>query len=415
MNSQFRSATRTLYLGLLAALSLAAIVTARGIHPEVLVAFKSLPDDVQLAAEPETLPAPLQFAQVEPATRLDAPASIRSAMGGSFKRTAVPPGRGRSAELNPGDMHENSRELPQLPPLPRAPGDSESEAFDSPAREADLLDAPDDEMATRNDFEIATNDSAKPATSVQTGSEPESTPSDPMPGKPPVVNPAGAGVTQSVPQSVPQTGPQTGPQADSQELAGRLDLLREQLDKLTAEQERQRLSHQSWLESAQLLQQQKLQAKFDDIEANLRDLKSKSAQSGKSEPYIQRLAPKDQVAASGPAPVVREERPGTDGEKRFSIESHQGGLRELLDTLTQKANLNLVLTINVEGDVEMSLQNATAEEALKAIQNTTGYIVEKAGKKVYVRPGPPLGHQREEYLPPIIKDAGHQPSAAPAQ
>lgn len=407
MNSQFRSATRTLYLGLLAALSLAGIVTACGIHPEVLVAFKSLSDDVQLAAEPETLTAPLQFAQVEPATRLDAPASIRSVMGGNFKRTVVPQGRGRSAEQNPGEIAGKSPELPQLPPLPQAPGDHESDAFESPASEAEVVDAPaGEEMATPNDFEIATNSSTAPSTSSKADPEAESTPSDPMPGKPPVLTPAGAGDAKSESAN--------SPRAESQELASRLDLLREQLEKLTAEQERQRLSHQSWLESAQLLQQQKLQAKFDEIEANLRDLKSKSAQSGKSEPYIQRLAPKDQVAASGPAPVVREERPGTDGEKRFSIESHQGGLRELLDTLTQKANLNLVLTINVEGDVEMSLQNATAEEALKAIQNTTGYIVEKAGKRVYVRPGPPLGHQREEYLPPIIKDVGPQPSAAPA-
>ncbi|MDB5338884.1 MAG: hypothetical protein JWN70_4503 [Planctomycetaceae bacterium] len=404
MKSLFRIATRTLGLGLLVAVCLVVVVTAKGIDPEVLVSFRSLNDQAPPSIEPDSPAIPLQFAQVEPTTRLDAPASVRTALGGGFKRTVVPRGRGPVPQPATNEVVDSTKELPQLPPLPRAPRESGFETEgDSP--EAEILESPP-EMTTREDFEVALGEpSGKAAVpSAKSADVAESSQASPLPGEPPVVKPAGPATAAS------KSADREEPKPDSAGLTNRLDSLKEQLQKLTAEQERQRISHQSWLESAQLLQQQKLQGKLDEIEATLRDLKAKPDRLGKSEPYIQRLNPKDRGADCASPTVVREERPGTDGEKRFSIESHQGGLRELLDTLTQKANLNLVLSINVEGNVEMSLQNATAEEALKAIQNTTGYVVEKSGQKVYVRPGVPMGHQREEFLPPIVKE----PTSVPA-
>lgn len=402
MNSLFRIATRTLCLGLLAALSLVLVVTAKGIHPEVLVAFKEHSEEIQLAQVPESPPAPLQFAQVEPATRLDAPATVRSVARPGLRRTIAPPVRTTAPQSPTGEDGEPAKELPQLPPLPRSQVDNSLDN-ENAQPEAEILKSPT-EMPSPEDFEVALKDPAEPAstTSAAAGSATENPFSSPTPDETPAA--------KSVKPPSKST-PADARQPDATGLASRLDSLQEQLQKLTLEQEHQRLSQQALLGPAQLLQEQKLQGKLDNIEAALLELKAKPDRPAKSESYIQRIPQKHPASGIGGAPLVREEQPGVDGEKRFSIESHQGGLRELLDMLTQKANLNLVLTINVEGDVEMSLQNATAEEALKAIENTTGYIVEKAGKKVYVRPPVPMKHQRELYLPPIVKEPVSAPSA----
>lgn len=398
MKSLFRIATRTLCLGLLVAVCLAWMVTVKGIAPEVLVAFRSLNDQTLPSTGPDSPTDPLQFAQVEPTTRLDAPAEVRSTSGKRFQRTVVPRKRVPVTLSETEETPDSTKELPSLPPLPRT---ALEEGFETDAKvpDAELLEPPPAEMATREDFEIALKDLSpkEPASAAKsTATKVETAPDIPTLSDAPVV--------KSAVPTAPKSAAGEEQKPDTTLLTSRLDVLQEQLQKLTAEQEKQRLSHQSWLESAQLLQQQKLQGKLDEIEASLRDLKAKPDRLGKTEPYIQRLNPKDRTPETTPSPVVREERPGTDGEKRFSIESHQGGVRELLDLLTQKANLNLVLTINVEGDVEMSLQNATADEALKAIQSRTGYVVEKFGQKVYVRPGPPMGHQREVFLPPLVRD-----------
>ena len=396
MNSLFRIATRTLCLGLLAAVSLVFVVTAKGIHPEVLVAFKSwdVQSDLPAEIEPVSPPEPLQFAQVDPVTRLDAPATARTARQPGFQRTTTP--RMRTAPPSAAKHDPGSGEdLPQLPPLPTTPRVNGVEIEgDSP--DVEVLQPPE-EMATKEDFEVAS----------KTPVEPKATPTlvhqKPMAGEPPVGNSRESAAAQG---TLNQSG-----KSDAAALADQVSSLQVQLAKLTAEQEQFRLSQQSQLESSHVLQQQKFQEKLTAIEETLRDLQAKPEPVAKSEPYIQRVNPKEQKPASRADPIVREERPGADGEKRFSIESHRGELRELLDTLTQKANLNLIFTINVEGDVEMSLHNATADEALKAIQNTTGYVVEKAGEKVYVRPGPPMGYQREVFLPPIIKDAKRTPKS----
>ena len=403
MNRLFRIATRTLCLGLLAALSLGLVVTAKGIHPEVLVASKEHSEEIQLAQVPESPPDPLQFAQVEPATRLDAPATVRSVGRSGLRRTIAPPVRTTAPQSPTGEEGEPARELPQLPPLPRSQVDYSLDN-ENAAPEAEILKSPT-HMPSPEDFEVALKDPAGPAstTSAATGSATENPFSSPTPDETPAAK-------STVKQPSKSTSAD-GRQPDATGLASRLDSLQEQLQKLTLEQEHQRLSQQALLGPAQLLQEQKLQGKLDNIEAALLELKAKPDRLAKSESYIQRIPQKHPASGIGGAPLVREEQPGVDGEKRFSIESHQGGLRELLDMLTQKANLNLVLTINVEGDVEMSLQNATAEEALKAIENTTGYIVEKAGKKVYVRPPVPMKHQRELYLPPIVKEPVSAPSA----
>lgn len=399
MNRLFRIASRTLCLGILAALSLVLVVTAKGIHPEVLVTFRSLNDRIPAGDGAESPAEPLQFAQADPTTRLDAPAGVRSDSRSGFQRTVTP--RIRSAQSLPNhEVQESTRELPQLPPLPSTPRINGSEV-EGESEQAELLDAPR-EMTTSEDFEVASNTPASSTNKPPHLSKTDAlnSPAAPMPGEPPIVKANEPAASKSAAPEIEKS--------DTAGLKGRIDELQAQLQKLTTEQEQQKLSQQSFLESSQVLQEQKFQAKLNSIEESLREIKAKPATAPKSEPFIQPFDPKHPKREKSDArstPIVREEEPGTDGEKRFSIESHQGGLRELLDTLTQKANLNLVLTINVEGDVEMSLQNATADEALKAIENTTGYVVEKAGKKVYVRPGPPMGYQREVFLPPIVKDA----------
>ena len=401
MNSLFQIATRTLGLGLLVALSLVLVVTTKGIHPEVLVAFQPRSADVQFAQAPVTPPDPLQFAQVEPTTRLDAPARVTSATGPGYRRTPTPPQRTTRPLKPTGDERESEKELPQLPPLPQAPRDASLEDV-SDAAVAEVLESPA-EMVSPEDVEVALSEPVGPESTATAKSG--------IVANPPPANslPSSVPDKQSTIAAVSESAPGESQKPETSGVASRLDALQEQLQKVALEQEQQRLLQQSFLGSAQLLQDQRVQGKLDNIEAALRELSTKTDRPAKSEPYIQRIHPKEQATGSRSAPVVREERPGSDGEKRFSIESHQGGLRELLDTLTQKANLNLVLTINVEGDVEMSLQNATAEEALKAIENTTGYVVEKAGQKVYVRPGVPQRHQRDTYLPPIVKEPQRMP------
>ncbi|MES2791370.1 MAG: hypothetical protein V4719_17265 [Planctomycetota bacterium] len=368
MNSLFRIATRTLSLGLLVALSLVLIVTVKGIHPNVLVAFKPASEETQLAAEPESTSEPLQFAQAESNSRLDAPSSLRSAIGGDSTRPS--PSRTRTPSTPTAEQPEATLEMPQLPPLPG--GEQEAEFEDQGSSAPVEVLAPPSQNNIPNDF----SDSA--------------------------TNPRTTAVANPLPGNAPDLKPNETVSSAEAELALRVSRLQTQLKTLTTEHEQQQRSQQSWMESAQLLQQQKLQGKLHQIEATLRELKAKSNRPETPAPALVAASPNAQAPTAPASPIIEEGRAGADGEKRFSIES-QGGVKELLNALTQKANLNLILSINVEGDVELSLKNATADEAFRAIEKSTGYIVEKDGQKVYVSPGEPMRHQREGFLPPIIK------------
>jgi hypothetical protein len=368
MNSLFRIATRTLSLGLLVALSLVLIVTVKGIQPDVQVAFKPVSDETQLVAEPESASQPLRFAQAESKSRLDAPPSLRSAIGGDSTRTSL--SRTRTPSTPTGEQPEAMLEMPQLPPLPDGEQEAELEGSSSSAP-VEVLEPP-----LQNEIPTDFGDST--------------------------TNPRTTAVANPLPGNAPDLKPRETVSPAEAELALRVSRLQAQLKTLIAEHEQQQRSQQSWMESAQLLQQQKLQGKLHQMEATLRELKAKSNRPEAPAPALVAASPNAQASTAPARPIIEEERPGADGEKRFSIES-QGGLKELLNALTQKANLNLILSINVEGDVELSLKNATADEAFQAIEKSTGYIVEKDGQKVYVSPGEPMRHQREGFLPPIIK------------
>lgn len=479
MNPLFRIATRALCFGLLAALSLVLVVSAQGIRPEVLVTFKpafqTRDAETLLAAAPVVPQPPEQFAQVEPATRLDSPSTNRIAANGNARSVKTPKLKFDKAFHPVKPQPQTEPELPQLPPVPEPVSDVSVEEGDQPVEpsselaaegspvEAEMLSAPETNpepptVATEEDkaaFEsepvaAAPQESTAPdtnvaefpdsnATSTQLAEPPPKPAADPspevqkaaeVPQKPtsrrltnPALQPSPTFGTSSIKRyiaksdarqgarsedkSVPEATPTAPITTNVPGLEERLEALQRQLTTLTTEQEQQRLSYQTWLEQSQSQQQQQLKTHLEGIEATLRELKNRSVQeppkSGPSEPYIQRADGKGRRTVNSSTPVIREERPDADGARRFSIESHQTGVRELLDALAQKANLNVVLAINVEGDVEMSLQNATTEQALEAIQKSTGYVVEKSGQKVYIRPAEPKRHQRDEFLPPIVK------------
>ncbi|MDB5389183.1 MAG: hypothetical protein JWM11_4829 [Planctomycetaceae bacterium] len=201
----------------------------------------------------------------------------------------------------------------------------------------------------------------------------------------------------------------------------RLTQMQRQLDQIALAQQQDRHAAQSAFETTQMFQQRKLEDKLEGIERGLRDLRAERtlalpaptavtppSPAPVAVPTQTSVVPRSATASTviSAPPLVQEEQPGPDGKPRFSVNSQRGGdLRELLDALAQKANFNLVLAINVEGDVELSLQSVTADEALEAIKKTTGYVVEKSGRKVYVgQPGTHM-NQRQEFLPPIIMQA----------
>ena len=76
----------------------------------------------------------------------------------------------------------------------------------------------------------------------------------------------------------------------------------------------------------------------------------------------------------------------------------------MLDALDKKANLNLMFEINVDGNVEMNLKEATAEEALEVMRKSARQAGDKSTRKTQPRPATPMSHQREVFLPPIVKN-----------
>jgi hypothetical protein len=208
----------------------------------------------------------------------------------------------------------------------------------------------------------------------------------------------------------------------------RLAQMQRQLDQITLKQQQDRDSAQSLFETSQLYQQRRLEQKLQGVEKGLRELRTERslpaatlpAPGPASPPTVasRRTKPagvahpvdhdKAQVTSEPdtPAhPLVKVEKPGPDGEKRYSVNSQHGDLRELLDALAQKADLKLVLAINVPGNVELNLRSVTADQALEAIKNSTGYTVEKSGRKVYVSQPINSSNQRPVFLPPIIRPA----------
>lgn len=357
MNGLFRIATRTLSLGLIAALSLVVVVIAKGIHPEVLVAFKPTDNATLMASDSKNVEPPEHFAQAQSGTRLDVSNGIRSALNGGTRPSVI-------ARRSPPDRSESTIATQQLPPLPVMP----DETPETPA-----------------------------ANEVQPVFE--------LPVPPATDAPQATVVAQAVPASPTEESPTTTdstaapglekstPPTDSNFVA-QLTALQAQLNKIAAQQEQSQQSQQSWLESHQLLHQRQLEQKLEGIEAGLKELKTQFKQTG---------APVTNSVDRGTSrsTIIRHDK---SGSARSPLKSGASAVvRDVLGSLAEQSNVNLTLSINVEGDVEMNLQDATAESAANGSQPSPGYVVQKNGQKVYIPPAEPQGTQREVFLPPIIK------------
>lgn len=360
MNGLFRIATRTLSWGLIAALSLVVVVIARGVHPEVLVAFKPVNDGTLLATDsPSVVVPPEHFAQAQPGTRLDVPNGIRSALNGGARPSVL-------AKRSPPSGPAKTSILEPLPPLPTMPDEGTEESVPNEVGPV---------------FELPTPPGADGAQATEVAQA--------TPGPGAVESPAAADASAApvLENSTPRT---------NSNFVAQLTAMQEQLNKIAAQQEQSQQSQQSWLESHQLLHQRQLQQKLDGIEAGLRQLQAQAGQAGAP------MKTNDDRGTSR-STIIRHDKPGT---ARSPIAAGANAMvREVLGSLAEQSNLNLTLSINVEGDVEMNLQNATPEEAANALQNAPGYVVEKDGQKVHVPPAPAQQYQREVFLPPIIKTA----------
>ncbi len=421
MNGLFQVATRTLGLGVLAALSLVAVVVFKGIHPEVLVAFRELRDDTLLAADgpthtsPSDDPAPLppeHFAQAQSDSRLDVPTGIRSALNGQ-NRPSLLAKRSSPDELSQANdlMTGADPSRSSLPPLPDAQDATESfteEPVSGPALE--LPPSPNHE-AELDHREIAQVPPTVPTQSpaeapVETAKRNSSKPGTSPPKNSSAV-PAPLAITPRA--THPAATSAATPQVDSK-LAAQLNAMQEQLNRISAQQEQHQESQQSWLESHQLLHQRQLQQKLEGIEAGLRELQAQA-----------RTSPRSSTRST----VIRHDKPGT--EQSPLTAGVTSAVRDAIESLADQSNVNLTLSINVEGDIEMNVQNGAEENGATngggtpvnrapvalppndnsgMAQNPRGYVVQKKGhQKVFIPPVViPQQHQREVFLPPIIKD-----------
>lgn len=415
MNRLFRIATRALSWGLIAILSLVIVVVINGIPRETLVAFQNLHEETRIAAQSSSSTPPEFYAQAaSPGTRLDVPAGVRpsSNSGRKLKVRAIPDFPLASAKRLNTKSGQKTPEVPPteegatatLPPLPDSP-----EGFAKSADETDPPEAPQSEAsqpeASQPD-QVAQDSGEKvlllPPPPDELESPPESvsdveptvvaerSPSPTAEGSRPKTPAPRAGQAQS-PASSKLDAPAAAQEAN---VRAQLSVMREQLNRIAETQEKNLLSQQSWLESHHLLHQRELQQKLDAIEAKLRDLKipqpdpavtAKPTESGTiPRGYIMR---QDKIITT-PA--------GPEGSPAF--------VRDMLQSLADRSNLNVTLSINVEGDVEMSLQNSAASETLNALQKLPGYVLEKNGKRIQIPPQEPMQHQREAFLPPIVND-----------
>ena len=354
MNRMFRVATRALSLGLISILSLVIVVVANGIPTETLVAFRDMHDEARQAAQSkgsDRSGPPEFYAQAESDARLDAPNGLRGALNGPQKSTVnaqrLPNSRSPSGSDSSVLTGADAAEQPSVAGMPRTGKKQET----GPAFE--LPPPPEDE--------------GQPAESVELAQ------ADP-------------------PQKTRNSGRNTLPPPSESKFVEQLTALQEQLNKIAAAQEQNQLSQQSWLESHQLLHERQLQQKLAGIEAGLKELKTVSDQLSAT------IKTPDSTAPRGY--IVRQDKITTSPA---GLETHPAVVRDVLQSLGDKSNLNLSLSINVEGDVEMNLANSASAEALDTVHKLPGYLLEKNGQKIHIPPGEPQLHQRDAYLPPVVK------------
>jgi len=86
-----------------------------------------------------------------------------------------------------------------------------------------------------------------------------------------------------------------------------------------------------------------------------------------------------------------------EGDDQLSIHIQNADIREVLELLGEKGNLNILAGNNVQGKVSASLRGVDIDSALKAILRSTGFVARREGKFIYVGTADEL-KQMEESL-----------------
>lgn len=351
--------------------------------------------------------------------------------------TPLPAATNGTSELNDGHTPDAVGFEQSASPDQAAP---QTPAVQIPSPPEAPPSAPQLDKGTNADSASPTTESPEPSPSLNRQTAPPAiekaigtqespqSPSESLPTKPVLESQPIFSEPINTPESGSETPKASKPQVVQTDSAvvDRLAQMQRQLDQIALKQQQDRDSAQSLFETSQLYQQRRLEQKLQGVEQGLRALRTERSQTTMTPPAPASLPAitsrrTASVATAVPIeeekpqvigerdqptlPLVKEEQPGPDGEKRFSVNSQHGDLRELLDALAKKADLKLVLAINVSGNVELNLQSVTADEALQAIKKSTGYAVEKSGRKIYVSQPTNISNQRPVFLPPIIRPA----------
>ncbi|RMG04165.1 MAG: hypothetical protein D6741_01430, partial [Planctomycetota bacterium] len=94
-------------------------------------------------------------------------------------------------------------------------------------------------------------------------------------------------------------------------------------------------------------------------------------------------------AASGSSPRVTVQQGGSSPEEfakdeRLDINFRDTDVREALETLSRVGKLNIIAGKSVTGQITASLAGVTADEALQAVLDATGYVAHRRGRFVFV-------------------------------
>lgn len=377
MNSLFRSARRALSWGLLATLSLVLLVLAKGVNSEFMMAFRMPPDEAAAPAEgeseaPDEQP-PEHFAQAESNTRLDVAGA-------------------QSASPSPGRSQLNAQ--------PDPPQDliADGSAANSVASDVVALSPP----AGSASEESATADQAGPGPVFELPPPPDFTEEPPAAvaaRAPKSTSPMGlSAAANAVGSAVPvETDKPASPPGS--EFVAQLAALQAQLDRMAAAQEAHQTTQQTWLESHYQQHQEQLEKKLAGIEAGLKELQHRSDQ-------LSSLAKDGGEPVTPRAMIKRGDRTVTSlSDVKLSAPSV---VRDVLDSLGDQSHLNLNLSINVAGDMAMSLQDPKSRGSVEPPPQPSGYIVGKDGRKTHITSRPAAPSRSEDYLPPIVKHPDSQ-------
>ncbi|HBC58626.1 MAG TPA: hypothetical protein DCZ03_15815 [Gammaproteobacteria bacterium] len=79
------------------------------------------------------------------------------------------------------------------------------------------------------------------------------------------------------------------------------------------------------------------------------------------------------------------------GRNKISLSLRGLEIAEVMDMLSRKAKVNILLGKNVEGQVSVNLFDVTVEDAIEAIASAAGYSLERRGNNYFIVPREELG------------------------